>query len=215
MHRQIVKSVLFCVGLTAAAFSQAASTFTEGKHYEVVAEKATATPVVTEFFSFYCGHCFAFEPLANKLAKGLPKGVKFEKNHVDFLQASSPEVQNSMARAYLVGRNAGKGEEVAGMIFNYIHKQQANFGSDSDIRSLLLVNNFDAATFDSGFNSMPVLAEAGKMKEQQSYWTEKKVLTGVPMLLVNGKYKVKFDGLNQDNVEQELIDLLAYLATKK
>lgn len=215
MYRQILKSVLFFAGLSAAATSQAATTFTEGKHYEVVAETATATPVVTEFFSFYCGHCFAFEPLANKLAKNLPKGVKFEKNHVDFLQASPPEVQNSMARAYLVGRNAGKGEEVAGMIFNYIHKQRANFGSDSDIRSLLLVNNFDAATFDNGFNSMPVLAEASKMKEQQSYWTEKKVLTGVPMLLVNGKYKVKFDGLDKENVEQELIDLLAYLANKK
>lgn len=215
MYRQILKSVVLFAGLTTAAMSQAASTFTEGKHYEVVAEQATATPVVTEFFSFYCGHCFAFEPLANKLASSLPKNVKFEKSHVDFLQASPPEVQNSMARAYLVGRNAGKGEEVAGMIFNYIHRQKANFGSDGDIRSLLLVNNFDAATFDKGFNSMPVLAEANKMKEQQTYWIEKKVLTGVPMLLVNGKYKVKLDGLNQENIAQELVDLVTYLASQK
>jgi thiol:disulfide interchange protein DsbA len=215
MYRQILKSVLFCAGLAAAGFSYAASSYTEGKHYEVVADTATATPVVTEFFSFYCGHCYAFEPLANSIEKNLPKGVKFEKNHVDFIQASSPAVQNSMARAYLVGRNAGKGKEVAGMIFNYIHQQQANFGSDGDIRSLLLVNNFDAATFDKGFNSMPVLAEANKMKEQQTYWSEKKVLTGVPMLLVNGKYKVKFDGLDQNNVEQDLIALLAYLSAKK
>jgi thiol:disulfide interchange protein DsbA len=62
---------------------------------------------------------------------------------------------------------------------------------------------------------MPVLAEANKMKEQQTYWSEKKVLTGVPMLLVNGKYKVKFDGLDQNNVEQDLIALLAYLSAKK
>ena len=215
MYRQILKLMLFCAGLAAAGFSYAASNYTEGKHYEVVADTATATPVVTEFFSFYCGHCFAFEPLANKIEKNLPKGVKFEKNHVDFIQASSPAVQNSMARAYLVGRNAGKGKEVAGMIFNYIHQQRANFGSDNDIRSLLLVNNFDAATFDNGFNSMPVLAEANKMKEQQTYWSEKKVLTGVPMLLVNGKYKVKFDGLDQKNVEQDLLALLAYLTAKK
>jgi thiol:disulfide interchange protein DsbA len=215
MFRKFVKSLLLCAGLAAAALSQAASTFTEGKHYEVVAETATATPVVTEFFSFYCGHCFAFEPLANKLAKSLPAGVKFEKNHVDFIQASPASVQNSMARAYLVGANAGQGQEVAGMIFNYIHQQHANFGSDSDIRSLLVVNNFDAATFDKGFNSMPVLAAANKMKEQQTYWTEKKVLTGVPMLLVNGKYKVKFDGLDEKNAEQQLIELLAYLSAKK
>lgn len=215
MFRPVLKAILLCAGLTASAFSAIAATFTEGKHYEVVAETATATPVVTEFFSFYCSHCFAFEPLANKLAANLPKGVKFEKNHVDFIQASPPAVQNSMARAYLVAANAGKGAEVAGMIFHYIHRQQANFGSDGDIRALLLVNNFDAATFDKGFNSMPVLAAANKMKEQQTYWTDKKVLTGVPMLLVNGKFKVKFDGLDEKNAEQELGELLAYLAAKK
>jgi thiol:disulfide interchange protein DsbA len=215
MFKHVVKSILFCSGLAVATLSHAASTFTEGKHYEVVAETATTTPVVTEFFSFYCGHCFAFEPLANKLAASLPKGVKFEKNHVDFIQASPPEVQNGMARAYVVAHNAGKGTEVAGMIFNYIHQQRANFGSDADIRSLLLVNNFDPATFDNGFNSMPVLAEAIKMKQQQIYWSEKKVLTGVPMLLVNGKYKVKFDGLDEKNPEQHLIELVTYLAEKK
>lgn len=215
MFRQFVKPMLMCAGFAFAALSQAATTFTEGKHYEVVAETATPTPVVTEFFSFYCGHCFAFEPLANKLAGSLPAGVKFEKNHVDFIQAAPSPVQNALARAYTVGANAGKGQEVAGMIFNYIHQQRANFAADSDIRSLLLVNNFDAATFDKGFNSMPVLAAATKMKEQQTYWTEKKVLTGVPMLLVNGKYKVKFDGLDEKNAEQQLIELLAFLATQK
>lgn len=215
MFKPLFKAIVLCAGVAVSAISAAATTFTEGKHYEVVADTATATPVVTEFFSFYCGHCFAFEPLANKLAASLPKGVKFEKNHVDFIQASPPEVQNSMARAYLVAHNAGKGEEVAGMMFNYIHRQKANFAADGDIRSLLLVNNFDSATFDKGFNSMPVLAAANKMKEQQTYWTEKKVLTGVPMLLVNGKFKVKFDGLDEKNAEKELIELLAYLSAKK
>ncbi len=215
MFKPFFQAIVLCAGVAASAISVAATTFTEGKHYEVVADTATATPVVTEFFSFYCGHCFAFEPLANKLAASLPKGVKFEKNHVDFIPASPPEVQNSMARAYLVAHNAGKGEEVAGMIFHYIHRQKANFASDGDIRSLLLVNNFDSATFDKGFNSMPVLAAANKMKEQQTYWTEKKVLTGVPMLLVNGKFKVKFDGLDEKNADKELIELLAYLAAKK
>lgn len=212
--KQLFALVALCAGLL-AGIAQAATEFVEGKHYEVVAEQATATPVVTEYFSFYCGHCYHFEPIANKLADNLPAGVKFEKSHVDFLRASPPDIQNAIARAYLVGVKAGKGKEVAAMIFNYIHQQKANFGSENDIRSLLLVNDFDAATYDQGFNSMPVLAAANKMKEQQTYWSEKEVLTGVPMLIVNGKYKIKFDGLDQEQFDKQLAELVSYLAAKK
>lgn len=207
---------LFSLGLVACDVNaDKAPAFVEGDHYEVVAETATATPEVKEFFSFYCGHCLNFEPLANKLAKQLPKGVELEKVHVDFVSATPPDVQNAMARAYLVGKEAGQGEQIAALIFSYIHRQQANFSSESDIRSLLLVNDFDAAVFDSKFNSMPVLTAAQKMKEAQTFWSEKKVLTGVPMLLVNGKYKVKFDKLNPDNFEAEASQLLAFLLQKK
>jgi len=192
-----------------------ANKFVEGQHYEVVAATASAKPEVKEFFSFYCGHCFAFEPFANNLSKNLPQGVELEKVHVDFLQAASPEMQNALSRAYLVGKSAGKGEQVADLIFNYLHRQRATFTSDADIRNLLLVNDFDAATFDNNFNSMPVLSGAAKMKEQQTYWSENKVLAGVPMVLVNAKYKLKFDKLDPKNFDAELQELVSYLLAKK
>jgi thiol:disulfide interchange protein DsbA len=192
-----------------------ANKFVAGQHYEVVAETASAKPEVKEFFSFYCGHCFAFEPFANNLSKKLPQGIELEKVHVDFLQAASPEMQNALSRAYLVGKSAGKGEQVAQLIFNYIHRQQAGFSTEADIRSLLLVNDFDAATFDNNFNSMPVLSAAAKMKEHQTRWSENKVLTGVPMVLVNAKYKLKFDKLDPENFDAELQELVNYLLAKK
>ncbi|OBP17218.1 protein-disulfide isomerase [Rheinheimera sp. SA_1] len=192
-----------------------ANKFVAGEHYEVVAEKSTSKPEIKEFFSFYCGHCFAFEPFAHKLSKNLPQGVELEKVHVDFLPAASPEMQAALSRAYVVGKNAGQGEQVAAMIFNYIHRQQATFTTDSDIRNLLLVNDFDAATFDKNFNSMPVLSAAAKMKEHQLFWSQNRVLTGVPTLLVNGKYKLKFDKLDPENFDAELKELVSYLLAKK
>lgn len=201
--------------LSLFAFDANADKFVAGEHYEVVAEKASAKPEIKEFFSFYCGHCFAFEPVANKLSKNLPKGVELEKVHVDFLRSATPEMQNALARAYVVGKNAGKGEEVASVIFNYIHRQRATFNTDADIRNLLLVNDFDSATFDKNFNSMPVLSAAAKMKEHQTFWTENHVLTGVPTLVINGKYKLKFDKLSQENFDEELTQLVNYLLAKK
>lgn len=192
-----------------------ANKFVEGEHYEVVAEKSTAKPEIKEFFSFYCGHCFAFEPFANKLSKNLPKGVELEKVHVDFLPAASPEMQNALSRTYVVAKSAGKGEEISQVIFNYIHRQRATFSSEADIRNLLVVNDFDAATFDKNISSMPVLSAAIKMKEQQTYWSERRVLTGVPTLLVNGKYKLKYDKLDPENFDTELQQLVNYLLSKK
>jgi len=215
MFHRTLAVLLAAVSLFACDTNADASKFVAGEHYEVVAEKATTKPEVKEFFSFYCGHCFAFEPFANKLSKNLPQGVELEKVHVDFLPAASPEMQNALSRAYVVGKTAGQGEQVAQAIFNYIHRQQATFTTEADIRSLLLVNDFDAATFDKSFNSMPVLSAVAKMKEHQTLWSENKVLTGVPMVLVNAKYKLKFDKLDPDNFDAELQQLVSYLLAKK
>ena len=52
----------------------------EGEHYEVINQQSTAKPEVKEFFSYYCPHCFAFEPLAERLkAKAKSITSSFEK----------------------------------------------------------------------------------------------------------------------------------------
>lgn len=207
----------FVMGLLAlwlVACDANAEKYVEGKHYEVVAEKATAKPEVKEFFSFFCGGCYNFEPLANKISSNLPTGMTLEKVHVDFVGHASPALQNALARAYLVGKEAGKGEQVAGLIFNYIHLQRAGFSNTNDIRNLLLVNDFDAAVFDAKFDSLPIISAADHMKSQQQYWAEKKVINSVPTFLVNGRYKLKFDQLDKDNFEAELQELIKFLLAK-
>lgn len=199
------------------------SKFVAGTHYEVVSETATAKPEVREFFSFYCGHCYRFEPIVQQLEKSLPAGVELQKNHVDFIQAATPEVQNAMARGYLVGKASGKGNEIASLIFHHIHETRGQFTAPEDIRSLMLINNFDAQAFDSKFNSLPVLSAAQQMKDQQTLWSSKAspadpkmpVLAGVPMLLVNGKYQVKLAALDAKNIDKELAELVTYLLQKQ
>lgn len=199
------------------AFASAAAPvqFQEGVHYDVIAEKATAKPEVLEFFSFYCGHCKAFEPFAQNLNKNLPKGVSLTKYHVDFLQAAPPELQQSLAKAYVIAKNAGQGDRIASAIFDYLHNQRATFSSEQDIRSLLVVNDIPAMLVDSGMVNPAVMAEVATMKNSQTQYTEAKVLRGVPTLLVNGKYQVKFSGLSQENFQQDLDAVVAYLLAKK
>ncbi len=212
MFLRTLFTALLALGIVAC--DAKADKFVEGTHYTVVATEKTSQPKVQEFFSFYCGHCFHFEPMAQKLAKNLPAGVPLEKVHVDFLPAAAPETQQALTRAYLVGKELDQGDKVAGLIFNYIHRQGAKFGNDDDIRNLLLVNDIDAAQFDAKFNSLPLLNTVQQMKAQQTKWSENGVLTGVPTVLVNGKYKVHLDKLDPEHFEADLQKLVTELLAK-
>ncbi|MDX1537307.1 thiol:disulfide interchange protein DsbA/DsbL [Arsukibacterium sp.] len=188
--------------------------FVEGKHYQVIAEQASAKPEVKEYFSFYCGGCYGFEPVAQSLAKKLPEGTEFKKVHVDFIRAASPEIQNMLARAYLVGKNMGKGDQIASAIFNQIHRNRVPFTSEDDIRSLMLINDIEAEEYEKAMRSFSVRGAASQMKKEQTELSESRVLSSVPMLVVNDKYKILNESLNQRNLENELQELISYLLQK-
>ncbi|MGP9802754.1 thiol:disulfide interchange protein DsbA/DsbL [Rheinheimera sp. NSM] len=190
------------------------SKFQQGKHYDVIAEQATPKAEVKEYFSFYCGGCNAFEPIAQSLAKKLPADAEFKKVHVDFIRAASPELQNTLARAYLVAKSQGKGDQVASAIFNQIHRNRAPFANENDIRSLVLIHDIDGETYDKAMKSFSVRGAANQMKKEQDELSEKRILTGVPMLVVNGKYKINNAALDKRNMEAELQELVNYLLQK-
>ncbi len=214
MLKSLLVALVFAP-LMALASAASPVQFQEGVHYDVVAEQATAKPEVLEFFSFYCPHCKAFEPFAQALDKNLPTGISLKKYHVDFLQVAPPELQQSLAKAYVVAKNAGQGDRIADVIFDYLHNQRASFSNEQDIRNLLVVNDIPAMLFDSGMVSQAVNDEVAAMKRSQQQYSEARILRGVPALLVNGKYMVKFSGLSQQNFQQDLDALVAYLLTKK
>ncbi|MDX1679051.1 thiol:disulfide interchange protein DsbA/DsbL, partial [Arsukibacterium sp.] len=167
------------VALLVPLAASANAKFVEGKHYQVIAGQASAKPEVKEYFSFYCGGCYGFEPVAQSLAKKLPEGTEFKKVHVDFIRAASPEIQNMLARAYLVGKNMGKGDQIASAIFNQIHRSRVPFTSEDDIRSLMLINDITAEEFEKAMRSFSVRGAASQMKKEQTALSESRVLTSV------------------------------------
>ncbi|MDX3775006.1 thiol:disulfide interchange protein DsbA/DsbL [Chromatiaceae bacterium AAb-1] len=191
-----------------------ADKFEQGKHYDVIAEEPTAKPEVKEFFSFYCGGCYAFEPIVQRLAQDLPAGTEFKKVHVDFIRAASPELQNALARTYLVAKNMGKGDQISTAIFNQIHRNRAPFTNEADIRNLVMIYDIDGAEYDKAMRSFSVMGAVRQMKKEQDELAEKRVLTGVPTLVVNGKYKINNANLNQRNIDKELGELVNYLLSK-
>lgn len=191
-----------------------AAQFEEGKHYEIISEQVTAKPEVKEYFSFYCPACFGFEPKVQALAKHLPAGAELKKVHVDFLQHAAPEIQLTLAKAYLVAKNLGKGDQVASAFFNHIHVDRKTFANDDDIKAVVVAQGVDAATYDKAIKSFTVAGGAKQMKKEQDALSSRRVLTGVPTFIINGKYKILNQGLSRENQEEEFKQLVNFLLTQ-
>ncbi|WP_018691482.1 thiol:disulfide interchange protein DsbA/DsbL [Algicola sagamiensis] len=175
--------------MTTAFYSQA-NTFVKGKDYIVINEAASEQQSVTEFFSFYCGHCYNFEPFVKSLKKKLPENVKFTKSHVDFLGGATKEIQQALTTAYVAAEQLKVEDKIAAAIFDYIHKQRATFASTKDIRNIFIANGVKGEDYDKAINSFTVKTKTNLLFREQDKLNKQGVLSGVPAFVVNGKYKV-------------------------
>ena len=204
MKKLLAGTVL--VFLSLGVFAQ--SEFQEGKHYEVVAQKLTEKPTVTEFFSLYCSHCFQFEPLIDTIKTSLVAGTTFEKSHVNYLPRDNQEAQEAIVKAFATMQELGIEDDLSKQFFAAIHLKGMNLDSAEDIKQIFLANGISEKKFNKVYNSRSV---ADKALFMAKHWEDKQV-KNVPTLLVNGKYLINMQSLN--NVG-ELISLTNYLLEKK
>ncbi|RDV28028.1 thiol:disulfide interchange protein DsbA/DsbL [Alteromonas aestuariivivens] len=182
----------------------------EGKHYEVLDEPATASPEIIEFFSFWCPHCYRFEPLVKQIKQKISKDTQFNKVHVNFMRFTSADIQDDATRAMMIGRAISQEEAMNGAIFNYIHQQRASITGMKDLRNIFLVNGVDAAEFDkleSSFGVNSMLKKNNKVVEQY-----RDHLTGVPTFIINGRFRPT---PTSDMTVDDIIDLIVWLSEQK
>lgn len=197
--------------LLALSLSVTAAQYTEGEQYTKVNETVTNKKEVREYFSVYCGHCYNSEPMMHKLKKSLPEGVTFERNHVDFLRGASPKIQQMITKAIIVAEQLGDDDKLIGALFNYIQVKRAVITSESDIRNIFVLNGADGDKFDKLMKSFNVNSKAKAHKKSQDDMAKKRALTGVPTVIVNGKYKVNIAKLDKNNFDQDYQNLVKHL----
>jgi len=188
-----------------------AADYKEGKHYTVVSDKASKKPEVREFFSFYCPHCFSFEPFMADVKKALPGDVAFERSHVDFLRMASPEIQFMLTKGLVIAKQLKMEDKLVGAMFNYIQVQRAAFTSEKDLRNLFVLNGVDGAKFDKLMKSFSVNSQAKAMKKTQEYFSRRGALTGVPAVFVNGKYRINMQELDRNDLKGDYNKLIKHL----
>jgi thiol:disulfide interchange protein DsbA len=118
-----------------------------------------------------------------------------------------------LSKSVVVAEQMGMEKKLVGAVFNYLQVQRAVITSEKDIRNIFVLNGADGEKFDKLMKSFSVNSQANLMKKNQTTLSEKRALTGVPTLFVNGKYRVNFPKLDKNNFENDLQELIAYLLT--
>ena len=199
------KIIMLLVGLMMATLGHAAPLFKEGEHYEVVKATATAKPELLEFFSYFCPHCYRFEPIMADLKKSLPQGIELKRNPVAFLgREMGPELQRAFAVATLLDVE----DKFSPVIFKKIQEERQPPQSRADIKALFESIGVAGNEYDGAVDSFAVSGLVAQFDRN----TQEMNIRGVPATVINGRYLLKTESVKST---EEYKALVQYLLNKK
>ncbi|MCL4150905.1 UNVERIFIED_CONTAM: hypothetical protein GTU68_035954 [Idotea baltica] len=136
---------------------------------------------VVELFWYGCPHCYEFEPIINPWIKSLPKDVNFVR-----IPAMFGGLWDVHGKLFLTLQSMGVEQKVHTAIFDAIQRQGKKLATPEDMANFVAGLGVDKDTFLSTYNSFAINSQVTQAKKLvQGY-----KVTGVPTLIINGKYRV-------------------------
>ena len=210
-----MKLILTAILLMATFFSSVvganeARGFDVGTHYQVIRDKGSLTPQLTEHFSLYCVHCFYSEGLFKQLKSTINSDAIFKRSHVLFLPQSKPKWANNMSFAFATARVLNVEDQFVAAIFDFHFNNKMMLGEIEDIRDVFSMLGIAKKTFNQTISSPQVQALVKLMAES----ARDDQVRFTPDLIVNNKYRVLLSSVRENSdPQQELTRLVKYLLT--
>ena len=178
--KTIYVMLLSLVCLTACSAPSAQSI--EGKYVTLNPPLATHTGKkieVLEIFWYGCPHCYEYEPHLLKWLSAKPKNVEFRLMPGILNPAWVPH-----ARAYYTAVQLGVLDKIHEQLFDAIHKYRRNIFDEDSLKAFFVQQGVNGDEFSKVFDSRAI-----DEKMRQAYEEEVKAkITGVPSIIINGKY---------------------------
>lgn len=200
-----MKRIATITGLAAAiglaSMSAQAATFQAGKDYKVIDNPETISGnaiIVREFFWYGCPHCYNLNPYMEQWAKTKAKDVAFFKT-----PAALNPVWEANARGFYAAQLLGFENKTHDALFNAIQKDGKKLFDQDSLSKWYASQGVDAKKFNSLYNSFAVSTKVGRSKEGAMRYQ----LSGVPAVVVQGKYVVTGEG-------PEVVKTVNYLVDK-
>ena len=191
----------------------AKSRFKKGVHYR---EMMPAQPKVSgsdkievvEVFWYGCGHCFQFDPYIKNWSAGVPADVEFVRlpavwNDTLKRHAKLFYTADVLARSGALER----ADAFHDAVFQEIHVNRKPLNSDRSIKAMFDRFGVSGEDYDKAASSF----EVDQKLRAASDLTRRYGVTGVPMLVVNGRYASKSDNIKGFDDYLALIDDLVAL----
>lgn len=204
LHKIVCSALL---ALLATANSHAEE-FVLGQHYQevkpVVASSVTVGKVeVVELFWYGCPHCYAFEPQ-------LQEWLKKKADYIEFVRVPAVFAQNweVHARAFYAAQQLGVLDKVNGPLFDAIHKEGRKIASEEEVTQFFVEKGVPAEEFKKAYSSFDVDTKT----RRAITLTREYGITGVPALIVNGKFR---SSAQEAGDFASLLKLVDYLAARE
>jgi thiol:disulfide interchange protein DsbA len=118
--------------------------------------------------------------------------VVFRPNQVEF------------AKAYYVAKTLGVEKKAHGALFNLIHRQRQWINNKEELAKFFAGYGVKQAEFDKAYGSFALNSKMSSAKKKLRAYE----ITGVPSMVVNGKYRITAETAGSQRKMLEVVDFL-------
>ncbi len=184
-----------------------AQEFVEGTHYTKLAQAVrTQDPSkveVVEVFGYWCPHCSDFEHYLGPWKQKQSDSVDFKHLPVVF----SPK-QTEFAKAYYLSVALGVEHETHPALFSLIHQQRSWINNKEQLGAFFADFGVNDASFNNAYGSFSLNTQLSLGKKKAAEYR----ITGVPSMVVNGKYVV---AAGPAVSQKEMLEVVDYLIAQE
>lgn len=204
--------VILLVFLPGFALASTVPQYEVGKDYKVVPQSSVqtvennSTVQVVEFFSYSCPWCYRMESSIELWLKNKPAQASFSRVPVVFRPSWVV-----LAKAYYTAKALGLADKLTATIFHQIHKEGKDLTNRDAMEKVFVANGVSNKEFESAFNYSPSIDTQLNSGEALA---RKYKVTGIPMIVVGGKYYTtsalaKGDGKRMMQIVNFLVEKVA------
>lgn len=186
----------------------AATDYQEGVHYQRLENPAPTSTTedkveVVEVFWYGCPHCFRLEPDIEQWLQNKPENVEFVR-----VPAALGHGWEMHARAFHAAEILGVLDKIHKPLFDAIHEQGRRLNTPEALAEFFAEHGVDKEKFMKVFNSFELDTQFRRSQQLVRQYG----VTGVPALIVDGKYLVTGSTAGS---QEKMLDVVNYLVRKE
>jgi thiol:disulfide interchange protein DsbA len=208
IYMKIVTRWMFALMLPMlVSMTACADAYTQGQDYiELSNPQPTSSGdkiEVVELFWYGCPHCYHLDPFLEEWVASKPDDVEFVR-----MPAVLGKRWVLLAKAYYTAELLGNLDKIHLALFKALHEDKNKINDEAALQDFFVDQGVSAEDFKNTFNSFAVSVKVNNAKQM----TRRYSLTGVPTIIVNGKYSTS-PGLARSN--EGVIKVMNYLVEKE